>query len=499
MPKEATVLGLEGNVLRGVRLSESGRQHQISLSETWEIVGAPPPDAPESSAEAEADAPVPQDTGFSLVDALLAAVKTFDTHEFVLALPLSKLLVDVVRVPVEQRDELPELAQEALKAISPFPDEVYRVGVETVAETDTEIVAVVSALPDAVSLEIGDALDEAKVRIVRADATALGRLRTLWPRIIAGGTVGRRLVLMDLDDGWDFIVLDDDAPVVLRGLGDVKGAAELGREVMLGLIRAENTAGARELGEIVVFTAQTDLDDETRTRLATFGTVRLETVADDEAYAGVEGVASRTVEAASFDVTPEAWDMALKESRFRKRLVTGLAVAGGIWLLAMGVLWGVPCYFNWMTARQTAISKKHIAAYTDVFNMRARVRLVQRYSDHACGALEMLKAFSDRLPEGVTLTQLTYKRGEGIRVSAEAAQPTDAYAFKDALAKAERERVASDGDEADDDEEGERMFADVILSEVKQSRGGVNKFDVEAKFEKEEDEAPAGGSRKGGR
>ena len=43
------------------------------------------------------------------------------------------------------------------------------------------------------------------------------------------------------------------------------------------------------------------------------------------------------------------------------------------------------------------------------------------------------------------------------------------------------------------------MFADVILSEVKQSRGGVNKFDVEAKFEKEEDEAPAGGSRKGGR
>ena len=113
--------------------------------------------------------------------------------------------------------------------------------------------------------------------------------------------------------------------------------------------------------------------------------------------------------------------------------------------------------------------------------------------------LEMLKAFSDRLPEGVTLTQLTYKRGEGIRVSAEAAQPTDAYAFKDALAKAERERVASDGDEADDDEEGERMFADVILSEVKQSRGGVNKFDVEAKFEKEEDEAPAGGSKKGGR
>ncbi|MCQ2391157.1 MAG: PilN domain-containing protein [Kiritimatiellae bacterium] len=485
--------------MRGIRLSESGRQHQISQSETWEISGAPPSEGAEAPSEVAEEAVAPQEFESRLGDALFAAAKTFDTHEFVLSLPLSKLLVDVVRVPVDQRDELPTLAQEALKRISPFPDEVYRVGVEIVAETDTEIVAVVSALPDAISLELGDALEDAKVRIVRTDSTALGRLRTLWPKIVSGGSVGRRLVLMDLDDGWDFIVLDDDAPVVLRGLGELKNAAELGREVMLGLIRAENMAGARDLGEIVVVTAQEGLDDEMRTRLATFGTVRLEVVAADEAYAGVEGVANRTVEAATFDVTPEAWDTALKESRFKKRLVGSLSVAGGIWLLVMGVLWGVPCYFNWMTARQDAMSKAHKKAYTEVANMRARVRLVQRYSDHACGALEMLKAFSDRMPEGVTLSQLTYKRGEGVRISAEAVQPDNAYAFKDALAKTERERIALDG-EAAEDEESERMFADVILSEVKQSRGGVNRFDIEAKFPVEEDaSSSAKASAKGGR
>ena len=45
------------------------------------------------------------------------------------------------------------------------------------------------------------------------------------------------------------------------------------------------------------------------------------------------------------------------------------------------------------------------------------------------------------------------------------------------------------------------LFDDVSLSEVKQSRGGGHRFDIEAKFKAEDEEASASGTsdRKGGR
>ncbi len=492
MPKEVTVLGLEGSVLRGLRLEESGKEFAVSASETWSIaVASDLPDAPENpevpeSLEAPEDpeSAVPEESAIDLLaGAFAAAVQTFGTHEFVLSLPLSKLLVETVRVPVERRDELEVVAAEALERISPFPDEYYRVGLEVVAETDRDVVAVVAALPDAVSLEIGDALEAAKARIVRTDATALGRLRTLWPRIVSGGAVGRRLVLMDLDDGWDFMVLDDDAPVVLRGLGALASAAELGREVMLGLIRCENAAGPRDVGEIVIVTEGT-LADDIRARLAAYGPVRVETVGEEDAYAGVEGVANRTTEETALDVTPEAWNVALKEARFKKQLTVGMIIAGAIWLLAMLVLFGVPLGFGWLTDRQKAASKRHQTIYRKVKDTRDRVKLVQRYSDHARGALETMKVVSDRMPEGVTLSQFQYRRGEYVHVWAEAPQPTDAYAFKKAL-----DKVTMDDDTP--------LFDDVSLSEVKQSRGGGHRFDIEAKFQSEDEDA--GGSAVGSR
>ena len=58
MTKEVTVLGLEGSMLRGIRLSESGKEYQIVASETWETgapetaAGGAAPDGAETAADA---------------------------------------------------------------------------------------------------------------------------------------------------------------------------------------------------------------------------------------------------------------------------------------------------------------------------------------------------------------------------------------------------------------------------------------------------------------
>ena len=145
------------------------------------------------------------------------------------------------------------------------------------------------------------------------------------------------------------------------------------------------------------------------------------------AIGGVEGVARRTQEGSSLDATPADWAELRTEARFKKKLIAFLLAATVGWVLLMGVLFGVPFVYGQMTERQKTLSKRHARAYGEVKEMRDKVKLVQQYSDHARGSLEMLKAVSDRMPEGITLTSFTYRRGERLSIVGEAQQPTDVY------------------------------------------------------------------------
>ena len=480
MKNHITVLGIEAEGIRGVRLEEEGTERTIVDSNYWPFDGkaedgenasegqaadAAAPNADQSVADDTADAP---DRYAAMVEAMRDAAKRFGTREVVLSVPLSSLLVKVSRMSLEDRDHLAEKAGIELVKVSPFPDETPVTGVEMVAETDKELVTLLAAFPDAAAADIGDALDEAKVRVTRTDITAMGWLRTLWPRIFTdGASEGRKVVLMDLDNGWDVTILDDGALSLLRGIGNVADAGELAREVMLSMLRAGASGKA---GEIVIF-SRTDVDAAFAERLEQFAPVRIERLSEE--YGGVEGVARRTLEGSSLDVTPQEWVELRTEARFTKKLIVFLAAAAAGWLLLMGVLFGVPFVYGHMTERQKRISKRHAVAYNEVKEMRDKVKLVQQYSDHARGSLEMLKAVSDRMPAGITLTSFNYRRGERLSIVGEAQQPTDVYEFKNALT-----------DAATEDEE--KLFAEVTLTGPSQSRG-VHKFTIEGSFEAAED------------
>ena len=492
MKKPITVIGVEAEGIRGIRLEENKAEWVVADCEFWPTTGIEPPadgdDAsdvasggtPPSATAADENGqstdPSPEDRYAATVEALKAAAKRFGTHEVILSMPLKSLLVKVSRTSVEDRDRLPEMASEEIGTVSPFPDETPVTGTETVAETDRELVSVVAALPEAGAAEIGDALDEAKVRVLRTDITALGWLRTLWSQI--SPDAGRKVVLMDFDDGWDMVVLDESAPSLLRGLGRMTDPTELGREVMLSLLRA---GVAAETKEIVIF-SKSPVDEGIVTRLSQLAPVRsvplmgngeLGTGNGETLFGGVEGVARRTQEGSSLDVTPADWAELRTEARFKKKLIAFLLAATAGWVLLMGVLFGVPFVYGQMTERQKTLSKRHARAYGEVKEMRDKVKLVQQYSDHARGSLEMLKAVSDRMPEGITLTSFTYRRGERLSIVGEAQQPTDVYEFKNALTEAATE-------------DDEKLFTEVTLTGPSQSRG-VHKFSIEGSFVSEEE------------
>jgi predicted PurR-regulated permease PerM len=121
---------------------------------------------------------------------------------------------------------------------------------------------------------------------------------------------------MDLDDGWDVVVLDENSPSLLRGLGAISDSAELGREMTLSLLQAGMNA---EPGEIVVFSRR-GVSEDFAERLKAFAPVRIERVEEIDANWGVDGVARRTLEGATLDVTPADWAELREESKFKKKL-----------------------------------------------------------------------------------------------------------------------------------------------------------------------------------
>ena len=334
-------------------------------------------------------------------------------REAVLALPFNRLIAKMVRVPADQ-DPI-AFSTPILKGLSPYPDEPLTVSCETVAESADGKIVIAAALPESSTDDIAEALDAAKLNVTRIDALEFGALRGLWSQIdVADAShVGtpRRLVLLEGLDCVSLIVLDGDRPSAIRAITDV---GELKREVTLSLLEAEDFGGGLELKEILVVkrdrSDESDKSDESAldpqaspdpfAALSAFAPLRELTIGRD---AALVGVAERSEEAGSIDASPESWKEVLAETRFKAKMVKYIAIAGGVWLLIMAVLFGVPMVYGFMTDYQKGLCKEHRRQYEAVKAMKGKVDLVRKYSDHARGALEIMKALSDRLPEGVEL------------------------------------------------------------------------------------------------
>jgi hypothetical protein len=375
----------------------------------------------------------------------------------VLALPLSRLLVKMATVPEGEDPVI--FCTPILQAINPFPDEPLTVGCEVVRETEKGSFVIAAAMPESSAEDIGEALDAGKFNVVRIDALEFGWLRALWESLSISDS--RKLVMIGSGDGVSLLVLDSDQPVSVRS---VPADGDLTREAMLSLLEAEDFGGARQLSEIVI-AGDVAFDSQ----LAPVR--RIPGVSVEDALAGT---GERAQEQTALDVLPASWREVLEETRFKSKLVRYLALAGTVWALIMGVLFGVPLAYGFMTDYQKDLSRRHRKQYASVSEMREKVKLVKKYSDHTRGALEIMKALSDRLPEGIELNSWNFERASGetgdggVRISGEADSANLIYEFKDAMSELKA------GDET--------VFGTVRLHGPSAGRGGRQRFDLECRY-----------------
>lgn len=381
--------------------------------------------------------------------------------ETVLALPLSRLLVKVIKVPAE--NDAIAFSTNMLQSLSPFPDDSLTVSCEKVDDCDGGEVVIAAALPESAADDIAAALDEKKLRVVGIDVLALGLLHGLWNVLDCQNK--RKLLLMKSVDCVSLIALDDERPVAIRAIDE---SVSLRREVMLSLLEAEDFGGVGKLDEIVVIG---ELD---ASELETIAPIRRLEVGEDAALVGVE---DRMSDPNTLNALPASWLEVLNETRFKAKLVRYLSIAGGIWLLIIGVLIGVPMVYDMLAQHQKTLCREHSRQYRAVKAMQDKVKIVRKYSDHAHGALEIMKAVSDRLPAGITLLNWNYKREEGIRFSGESDQAADVYDFKNRM----------EAMQFGEGEDAEKVFKTVRLGSLSASKN-KQKFDIELGFMEPEEQ-----------
>ena len=358
------------------------------------------------------------------------------TKEAVLALPLSRLLVTIVHKEEE--------AESALKAMNPFPDEPLTVSCEKVDEG----IFIAAGLPESSAEDLGVALDGAGINVTRVDSLTFGEIRTLWAQI-SGTEVpvpeqSRKLVIIRGPECISLIVLDNGNPIAIRAVLDDE---DLPREKMLVLLQAEEFAGAKEYTEVDL--PAPDIDDS------------------------LAAIADRNLEGGTLNALPASWAEMLNETRFKRKLTIHLGIAGFIWAVIMAVLIGVPIVFGFMTDYQKQLCRDHRREFNAVSTTRDKVKLIRKYSDHSRGALEIMKAVSDRLPQGIDLTNWYFKHDDGVTVSGEATSEDAVYKFKDKLA----EMAEEDG--------GEPIFPTVDLKGPTSIKNGKFKFDLSCSYKRE--------------
>lgn len=325
-------------------------------------------------------------------------------REVVLALPLNRLLVKMIRVPADQAEDPVAYATPFVKALSPYPDDPLRVSCETLREAEDGRVVLAAAMPESSAEDVAMALDASGINVTRVDALELGLLPALLPQVVQGVREVRRLLLIGSSDGLSAIVLDGDLPCALRALSP---GGDLVRELMLLLIEAESFAGPSPLAEIVT--------------VGEVSVESLETLAPVRALSGtfspMEGLVARAIDPAALDVLPESWHDVLLETRFKRKMKLWFSVAGVLWAAALLVLLGVPQYDKHRIGKLEKRQEEYAPRYNDVKAKTAQIEVIKSVSNHDFGCLETLRVVTAAFPEDeeLVLDKWEFSRGKSLK------------------------------------------------------------------------------------
>ena len=242
----------------------------------------------------------------------------------------------------------------------------------------------------------------------------------------------------------DLIAADARGPVFARTLGTGLEPEDLVRETTLSLLdlAAENPGFSPER---FVLVSPHGADSRYAGAMGKIAGGEASVLRTDEIMPFVEATLEREDEEGCIDIVPASWRDDENAAVAKRRFIYGAIAAVAVWVVAFAALKLIPKNIE----RQTASVRREIATlmprYSEVAELRARVRLIQSYEDRSRSALETLRELCVALPEDVTLATFGYEKNDdngssgrrggpgGIRITGDAASADSILVLKDTL------------------------------------------------------------------
>lgn len=426
---QTTVVTVERDGCRVLRLVRSGSAGAWSAA-LRRTCAAPPP-AADAAAGAEATdaapAPDPVRTAFDQAVALAGGAVA-------LGLPASRLLVKILRLPAAARDDLASVVALQMAKYAPFSGDYVTVSGEVVAETEDELTVFAAVLPHAAVEQLDPWLAGARLRVERVDALLLGWWRAACATLPDDAAPVRRVFLACMADEWDLLIADGKRPVLVRGLGVSSEPQSLVLEITLSLLNAEVESGAAPLGEVLFF-GKDPLDASLAGAIRQAVGVPVRHLPPPQPDADLHGLAVRDAGASPgmINLLPDLWRARTAAADSRKRFLRGALAVAALWLVLAGGLFGAPLLMRQRVADVKRALTANEATFQTVQNIRTRADLIESYTDRSDSILEAMRTVADRMPPGVELTMLVYKRRVEVKLTGETSDQALAYQFKDAI------------------------------------------------------------------
>jgi len=356
-----------------------------------------------------------------------------------LALPADQLLLRVVDLPTIDPDELLSMVELQIETFSPFPVDTLTVSFEVLAETESSSRVLIVAVKNDVVDALGEAFHEVGVTVRWVDVDVLGWWHWLTQKEKVS-KYGREALLMNLQDGLVLIVAQNGVPLTVRaipGLEDMNTeefSETVAEEVDFTLTSLETEWGGVDHTQISLWSE----GDPPIGLAESLGVALSTSVASgnlNDLPLLSHALADRATERdpGTVDLAPPEWE-AGDLARLTKRNL--LVASGGVVGVCLCVLLGVSVMAGVRKAGLEKVKLRRqqiIEPAQELRLVRDKVNDLRRYIDDDSSSLEVLRAVSLSLPEGVDISQFYFSRTGNTAIRCEAAQKQSIFKFSEKL------------------------------------------------------------------
>ena len=391
--------------------------------------------------DAEADESV--ESAASVAESIKAECKPLKGSRIAVGIGSDRLLLRVIELPLVDDAELSGMVDLQIDKFSPFPVDSMVVAYEVLRREAEHCLVLIAAVQEDVASELGRLLTEADVHSDRLDAIIVG----WWRLILDAGRVhdaGRQVFLIFETGSPEMIVTQDGMPILFRSItgvaevSDEDAVQELVAEVAHSLMSLELEHGGGAATSMQLW-YRNEVSEGIVGALARECECEVET-ADLESLPMVsEGLARRMVQrgASALDLTPASWRTAEAARSFRAKVLVSAACVVATCAIILVGLFGAIAYQRHGLAAMNAELESLSGPAADVKKMRGRVQTIAEYMDRSRSGLECLREICLVLPNGIDLTSYSYRKGESLKISGEAANVNLVYALKNKLDESE--------------------------------------------------------------